>query len=507
MRSFGETSAVWAVVVIVVVPIAIIVAAELDERLRQRESALRPSVVTLRNWALPFFAIWALLVPVLGLDGGDFVVRAAGTGLVLSIAVAVYGVIGRLVSDVRSRPPVPGRRAVPQLVLALPKIATILVAAWLLVDDVWGVDLSAALTALGVTSLVISFALQDTLSGLAAGLLLLSDQPFQPGDWIRAGDVEGKVVDINWRTSRILTRNGDTVIVPNSELAGASVVNYSSPDALHRVVVSVQVAFHNPPTLAKAMLLDAALGTDGVVAEPPPGVRVVQVDDPLMTYEVDMWIEDYAIAPRVSSDFGSLVWYQSHRHGVGLPSPAQDLYVYDGVAASASSTPSTAELRARLAASPLLASLDDDQLDMLAGAARAMRYAVGEELLRASAGRRDLVVLVDGAALLQVIAPDRPAVPVSDLRSGDVIGLLDGADAGGRDLVIRAMTDCDVVVVDADVAGDVVSRSAALSAALNRTTEVRRRRLERLLASEAAHGLDDDGGDSGSDTAPQGVSS
>lgn len=487
MRSFGDTSALWAVVVIVVVPLAIIVVAELDERLRQRESALRSSVVTLRNWTLPFFAIWALLVPVLGLDGGDFVVRAAGTGLVLSIAVAVYGVIGRLVADVRSRPAVPGRRAVPQLVLALPKIATILVAAWLLVDDVWGVDLSAALTALGVTSLVISFALQDTLSGLAAGLLLLSDQPFQPGDWIRAGDVEGKVVDINWRTSRILTRDGDTVIVPNSELAGASVVNYSSPDALHRVVVSVQVAFHNPPTLAKAMLLDAARGTHGVVADPPPAVRVVQVDDPLMTYEVDMWIEDYAIAPRVSSDFGSLVWYQSHRHGVGLPSPAQDLFIYDGVTTAASSTPTTAELRARLAASPLLASLDDDQLDLLANAGHALRYAVGEELLRASAGSRDLVVLVDGTALLQLVGPDRPDVAVSDLRSGDVMGLLDGSGVAGRDLVIRAMTDCDVVIVDADVAGEVVSRSAALSAALNRITEVRRHRLERLLAADTSH--------------------
>jgi small-conductance mechanosensitive channel len=164
-------------------------------------------------------------------------------------------------------------------------------------------------------------------------LLLLGDQPFRPGDWISAGEIEGVVVDVNWRTTHVRTRGGDMIIVPNSQLATASITNYTSPEPLHRVVVPVQVAYVNPPTLAKAMLLDAAAGTPGVLNDPAPVVRVTQIDDPLMGYEVHMWIDDYAIAPSVATDFGTLVWYQSHRHGVPLPSPAQDLYLYDGVAA------------------------------------------------------------------------------------------------------------------------------------------------------------------------------
>ena len=345
MNISGGTSATWAVVMIVVIPVVIIAAAELDERLRQRRSALRKAVLVLRNWGLPFFAIWALLVPVIGVDSNSSTARMAATGLLLAISTAVLSVLAVIIREIRRRGETSEGQAVPQLLLALPRLAIIIATGWILVSTVWGVDLSAALTALGVTSLVVSFALQDTLSGLASGLLLLSDQPFQTGDWIRVGDIEGEVVDINWRTSRIRNRNGDMVVVPNSQLAGSSLLNFTSPENPHRVVVSVQVAYVNPPTLAKAMLLDAAHGTPGVLSDPPPNVAVVQIDDPLMGYEVHLWIDDFAIEPRVKSDFGSLVWYQSNRHGVPLPSPAQDLYLYDGVAAGEAGVPTLADIR------------------------------------------------------------------------------------------------------------------------------------------------------------------
>ena len=188
-----DSSAAWALVVILLVPVLIIVAAEVDERLRQRESTMRPAVEVIRNWGLPFFALWAVLVPVLAVDNEGFLVRVATSGFILAVAVAVLRITRALISAYQDRPRTAEQGSVPQLLLALPRLVTILVVGWLLVDGVWGVDLSAALTALGVTSLVVSFALQDTLSGLASGMLLLSDQPFTPGDWITTNEQEGEV--------------------------------------------------------------------------------------------------------------------------------------------------------------------------------------------------------------------------------------------------------------------------------------------------------------------------
>lgn len=488
MNYGSDLNTVWAVVMMVVIPAIIIAAAEVDERLRQRESPLRPAALMIRNWALPFFALWALLVAVLGVESETLAVRAVGSGLVLSIAAAVLRILRVFIDGIRHRPRTVDRRAVPQLLLALPRLMVVLVAAWLLVGSVWGVDLSAALTALGVTSLVISFALQDTLSGLAAGLLLLSDQPFQPGDWIEAGDLEGQVVDVNWRTSRLRTRNGDTITVPNGQLANASIVNFSSPEPKHRVVVGLQVAFANPPTLAKAMLLDAAKGTPGVLSDPPPNVVVVQIDDPLMGYEVHMWVDDYAIVPRVKSDFGALVWYQSNRHNVPLPSPAQDLFLWDGVQTSAAGEPTLAEVRQLLQQAPILGGLDDGDIDRLAKASSLARYAVGEYLLDSRSPTRNVLVMTAGTARLVVrVGDDGDAaeITIGDLGQGELIDLATSTPGGGENIAVRALTDCEVVIVDPDVVGEVGSRNAELAAAFNQVASLRRRRIERVTDRRA----------------------
>jgi len=472
---------VWSIVVILVVPVAVIAASELEERLRQRESLLRRPVNTLRTWALPLFAVWAILVPVLDRPTDALLVIVVASCLLVALTAAALQLLAVLVERLRTRPRGDGRGPIPQLLLALPRIVLLLVAGWLLVGVVWGVDLSAALTALGVTSLVVSFALQDTLSGLASGFLLVSDQPFEPGDWIEVGDTEGVVVDLNWRTTRVRTRDGDLIVVPNSELANASIVNYSAPEPLHRVVYPVQVAFVNPPTTAKNMLLDAARATVGVLEDPAPQVLVVQTDDPLMGYEVHLWVADYAIVPRVKSDFGSLVWYQSQRQGVPLPSPAQDLFLHTADPAPPVAGP--AEIRTGLEQSPLFGMLDDGEIDQLVAGSRQVRYSAGELLTSSDTDVRDLIVMAEGRALLVLFESGEPELIVGEIGVGETVGVFEGSLLEGRVLAVRAVTDCEVVVIAAAVASTIGSRNAALATALNRLSTIRERRIDRLVAN------------------------
>ena len=157
--------------------------------------------------------------------------RLLGSAILVAVAVAALSALRVVVAWLADQPARTGRRPVPRLILALPRLLLILAALWFLIAGVWGVDLSAALTALGVTSLVISFALQDTLSGIASGFTLLADQPFSPGDWIESDDVEGRVIDVNWRATRIRNRDGDLIVIPNGQLANATITNYDQPSA------------------------------------------------------------------------------------------------------------------------------------------------------------------------------------------------------------------------------------------------------------------------------------
>ncbi|MGA7689478.1 MAG: mechanosensitive ion channel domain-containing protein [Jiangellales bacterium] len=483
MNDLLRPEVLWSIAVIVVVPVVIVGAAELEERLRQSESPLRRPLRTVRTWVLPFFAIWTLLLPVLGVETDAWYYRVAATGLLLSIGVAAWQVLNLVGKSGRSRgsdtgPP----RPLPALVLAFPRMALVIGVGALIIAGVWGADLSAALTALGVTSLVVSFALQDTLSGLASGVLLLSDRPFKPGDWISgSGETEGMVIDINWRTTRIRDRNGDMIVVPNSELANASLINHTSPQPAHRVVVSLQVAFANPPTLAKDMLIDAARSVPGVLSDPPPKVLVTTIDDPLMGYDVHLWVDDYEIVPRVRGDFGALVWYQSHRHNVPLPSPAQDLFLHDPIAEATAAEPTLADLRSAICSSPLLAELPDEDLDRLAQAARLTRYRGGELMVDSSNEARDLMVIVEGSAQLLLLEPGFDEALVSDVSIGDIVGLLDARRGDSRAVVLRAVTDCEVVVLPGDVVGQTGSRNADIVSAFNRLVAQRQRRISRVV--------------------------
>jgi small-conductance mechanosensitive channel len=482
----------WAIVLIFALPLTIIGAGEVEERLRQRGSALQSSMAVLRTWVLPAFTLWVILRLLFELDRSNPIVVVAGTVLVIAIAISVLSVTSVLVNRLRHRPHVEGRRSVPRLLLAMPRLIVILVASWFLIAGVWQVDLSSALAALGVTSLVVSFALQDTLSGIASGFLLLSDQPFQPGDWVKTGEdtegsnIEGRVVDTNWRSSRIEDRNGDLRIIPNALLASGMITNFDQPARLHRVVVPVQVAFANPPTLAREMLLSAARATEGVLHDPAPAARVVQIDDPLMGYEVDLWIEDYAIAPRVFNEFGGLVWYHSYRHDVPLPSPAQDLYLWDGVHTAETSRPDRAEVRRRLQRSPLLDHLADADMDQLAVGATPARYSTGETITDGGTGQA-LFVMWQGQARIVIDGYNDETLTVTDVGAGEVFGLVRSSeiDAAARAPRVVAVTDCEVVIIPADVATAVASRTPELTEALERLFATRQRRLERVLRRSA----------------------
>ena len=476
---FPDSSAAWAALIIVVLPLMIIGSGEMEERLRQRDSPYQPTIATLRIWVVPLLTIWVLARALLDTADDSLFIRLLGTAVVLASAVAALSAFRVVVAELADRPRRTGRRPIPRLLLALPRLLLVLATAWLLIAGVWGIDLSALLTALGVTSLVVSLALQDTLSGIASGFTLLADQPFSTGDWIESDDVEGRVIDVNWRATRIQDRNGDLVVIPNGQLAKATIVNFDQPSRLHRVKVSVQIDRSAPPTTAIAMLVDAARSPPGIVEDPPPFAQVTQIADPVVDYETSMWIDDYSLAPQVKADFGALVWYLSYRHDVPLPNPAQDVYFFDGAKAAIESRVTAAEVRQRIADISLVAALDNDALDKLAAVASINQYRSGETIIEEGT-QRDLLLMHSGRARLILRRADLEDLNVVDIEAGEAFGVLSESPVSDRALVV-ATTDCEVLRIPPEGAGRAIAIAPDLANVLDQLAATRRRRIERVL--------------------------
>src|SRR4029079_4930090 len=136
---------------------------------------------------------------------------------------------------------------------------TILRIGALVMLDSLGVQITPLLTALGVGGLAVALALQDTLSNLFAGVHLLADRPIRVGDYVKiAESIEGYVVDVGWRSTRVRTLGNNVVIVPNKRVAESIIVNYDMPERRMSLGVAVSVAYGSDPERVEAVVVDEA---------------------------------------------------------------------------------------------------------------------------------------------------------------------------------------------------------------------------------------------------------
>jgi small-conductance mechanosensitive channel len=118
----------------------------------------------------------------------------------------------------------------PNLLFQLVRALLVFGALTYLLAEVWNIDVKQIMGTLGIGSLVIALALQDTLSNLVSGFLLIIESPFKVGDWIKVGDIEGEVIEINWRAVRVRTIDRDVVIIPNGNLGKENICNFVLDD-------------------------------------------------------------------------------------------------------------------------------------------------------------------------------------------------------------------------------------------------------------------------------------
>lgn len=136
-----------------------------------------------------------------------------------------------------------------------------------------GMSLSAALATLGLASVGIGFALQDILSNLFAGVILLVQHPFTIGDQIRVGEQEGVVENVRVRDTQILTYDGERVFIPNRTVFSNPIINYSSTPTL-RTDLRIGIKFASDTEKARRTALETLVGIGGVMAQPEPVILV-----------------------------------------------------------------------------------------------------------------------------------------------------------------------------------------------------------------------------------------
>ena len=211
-----------------------------------------------------------------------------------AILLVVCGVLFKLILKATDR--MLGRsrldKAVHPFIRTIVKLV-LLFTAIMLIAGTLGVDTSSLLALLSVAGLAVSLALQNVLSNMASAVILLTTKPFQIGHFIEMGSVSGTVVKIGAICTDILTLNNQLVHVPNSEITGSTVTNYTASDK-RRLEYRITASYDAPVEDVKAALLRAAEHPLRM-QEMQPIARVNGYGESAIEYVLFLWIrpKDY----------------------------------------------------------------------------------------------------------------------------------------------------------------------------------------------------------------------
>jgi len=476
-----ERPLVWIALLAIGFPLLTIGLGLMRTRLRRSGSPLLSTVANLQNLVLPMGVLYFFVVFVLGSDQEGL---AAKTLLTIALLTGLYAALD-FTSDVvfGVAPEGSWRAHTPKLLRDIVIILLIGVGTLIVLSLVWEQDVTAIATALGVGSIVIGLALQETLGNAMSGIALLMERPFQEGDFIEVDGVEGTVKEINWRATRLEDRWGDIIVIPHSITSAAKIRNNTSTTERDAVLIEVGFGYEHPPADVKKMLLDMLNETEGVLSEPPPSVKTGSYGDSSVNYRMSFYIAHPLQKLVVSDRVMTRVWYAAQRAGIKIPFPIRTVYHHD-----ADTPPSDARKSQALhTAGRVFAGgeLDASALDQWGRGSEIRQFTDGESVLRQGEDGASLFLVISGTIELDVTRHGR-RLTFLELSHGDVFGETTLLPGSRSPYGARAVGDASVLAVDSEIVHTIARERPSVAIQLGQIIDQRRKAANDIEAG-ASH--------------------
>lgn len=189
-----------------------------------------------------------------------------------------------------------------------------------------GLNLAPVLTGFGIAGVIIGFALQDTLSNFAAGMMLLIYRPFDVGDFVFAGGVDGKVSHMSLVNTTIKTFDNQIIIIPNSKIWGDVIKNVTH-ERVRRVDMVFGIGYGDDLLKAEAVLTEIVMAHPAVLRTPEPTIKVHTLNTSSVDFIVRPWVK--------TDDYWDVYWdvtkevkLRFDKEGISIPFPQQDVHLH-----------------------------------------------------------------------------------------------------------------------------------------------------------------------------------
>lgn len=371
---------------------------------------------------------------------------------------------------------------IPEVFIDLGRYVLWLVMAFVVVGGIWRRNdlFSALFTAGAVTTAILALALQDTIKNFISAWAIVGEGVYTIGDWIWLGEDEGEVVAVTRRTTKIRTRQGDVVTIPNGQVTATKVRNQSKPTKAHAEFVLVQAAYDAPPNRVRDVLRRAVLEVPKILQTPAPVYRLRQFADSGVEYQAKVWVDDLSGIHDILSDLRIQIWYHFQREGIEFPYPVRE--VRRRAARTEDAETRARAVLSRLRSVPFFEALPEDVLAVLARDAGCVAYGAGERVVLAGEPG-DTCYVVDEGTVAVLVSDGKAERQVAVLEPGALFGEMSLLTGEPRTATVRALGDARLVAVGSTSLRTALERAPDLA---NRLAEVAALRREGLLEARAA---------------------
>jgi len=225
------------------------------------------------------------------------------------------------------------------------RAAIYIVAIMLILNNI-GVQITPLLAGLGIASLAVALALQDSLGNFFAGVNIAVDRPLRRGDYISTdGGVEGVVQEMGWRSTKIINPQNNFIVIPNTKLAQGVITNYFRPDEKVLQTGTVGVSYdsdvNNVSKVIKDAITNATQASENLAPDVEPLVRLTSFADFFLEFKFTYAVKNYALRAAALDEVNRAIFYAFRKEGIEIPFPTRTVLTYGRELPGAQSTGST----------------------------------------------------------------------------------------------------------------------------------------------------------------------
>jgi small-conductance mechanosensitive channel/CRP-like cAMP-binding protein len=332
-----------------------------------------------------------------------------------------------------------------------------------------GVDLSGIVATSAVITAIVAFSMQDTLGNILGGLALQLDSSIELGDWVKMDDVVGRVIDIRWRYTAIETRNGETIVVPNSLLMKGKFTVVWSPDQPTRPWrrwIWFNVDYSVPPARVIGTVEQSVTTADipNVARTPQPNCVLMEFGPSYGRYALRYWLMDPRVDDPTDSAVRSHVLAALQRAGIRIAEPEYSVHMTKENEAHREAVQER-EIARRLKALRgvgLFAAFSEAELKAVAERLVYAPFARGDAITRQGMVAHWLYILVSGEAEVWFEQGAERRL-LTTLPAGSVFGEMGMLTGEPRRATVTAKSDVECYRLDKVGLEDVVRSRPAIA--------------------------------------------